>query len=66
MILPQEIIAFCSSEFYLPDMAALTIELRPQETQRSFNLRHWAELAADPELAKIEGRIETDRHGHII
>src|SRR5947209_3102308 len=25
-----------------------------------------AELAADRELAKVEGRIETDRHGHII
>src|SRR5438105_15484047 len=47
-------------------MATLTIELPPQETQRSFNLRHWAELLNDPELAKIEGRIETDRHGHII
>jgi len=29
-------------------------------------LRRWAELCADPELAKIEGRVETDRHGHII
>lgn len=47
-------------------MATLTIELPPQETQRSFNLRHWAKLLDDPELAKIEGRIETDRHGHII
>ena len=47
-------------------MATLTIELQSQETQRSFNLRHWAELLEDPELAKIEGRIETDRHGHII
>src|SRR5438552_10343619 len=47
-------------------MATLTIELRPQEAQRTFNLRHWAELLDDPELAKIEGRIETDRHGHII
>src|SRR5438477_5626551 len=47
-------------------MATLTIELPPQKTQRSFNLRHWAELLEDHELAKIEGRIETDRHGHII
>ena len=47
-------------------MATLTIELPPQETQRRFNLRHWAELLEDHELAKIEGRIETDRHGHII
>jgi len=53
-------------ELYLARMATLTIELPPQGTQRSFNLRHWAELLNDPELAKIEGRIETDRHGHII
>jgi Uma2 family endonuclease len=29
-------------------------------------LRRWAELLADRELAKFEGRVETDRHGHII
>ena len=44
----------------------MTIELPPRQALRSFNLRHWAELVDDPELAKIEGRIETDRHGHII
>ena len=47
-------------------MATLTIQLPPQQSQRSFNLRHWAELIEDSELAKIQGRIETDRHGHII
>ncbi len=47
-------------------MASLTIELRPQELQTEFNLRRWAELLEDPELARIEGRIETDRHGRII
>ena len=47
-------------------MARLTIELPPQRTQTDFNLRRWAELLADPEMAKIEGRIETDRYGHII
>jgi Uma2 family endonuclease len=30
------------------------------------NLRRWAELVADRQLARFEGRIETDRHGHII
>ncbi len=44
----------------------MTIELPPHDTQTDFNLRRWAELLADRELAKIEGRIETDRHGHII
>ena len=29
-------------------------------------MRRWAELLADPELARFEGRIETDRYGHII
>jgi len=44
----------------------LTIELPEQQAQTAFNLRRWQELLADPELAKVEGRIETDRHGHII
>lgn len=40
--------------------------LPPQPSQTETNLRRWAELLKDPELARIEGRIETDRHGHII
>ena len=44
----------------------LTIELPAQASQTAFNERRWTELAADPALAKIEGRIETDRHGQII
>ena len=47
-------------------MPTLTIELPEHEAQTVFNLRRWAELLADPELAKFEGRIETDRHGHIV
>jgi Uma2 family endonuclease len=47
-------------------MAILTIELPVHQEQRTFNLRRWAELLADRELAKIEGRIETDRYGRII
>jgi len=47
-------------------MATLTLELPPQKTQTAFNLRRWAELQSDREVAKVEGRIETDRHGHII
>src|SRR5882762_6901489 len=47
-------------------MATLTLELQPQRTQTALNLSRWAELLADRELARIEGRIETDRHGHII
>jgi Uma2 family endonuclease len=47
-------------------MSVLTIELQPQPAQTEFNLRRWSELLEDRALAKIEGRIETDRHGHII
>ena len=47
-------------------MPTLTIELPQHQTQTVFNLRRWAELLADPVLARFEGRIETDRHGHII
>src|SRR5947208_1423892 len=47
-------------------MATLTLELPPHKAQTAFNLRRWAELLADRELTKVEGRIETDRHGHII
>lgn len=47
-------------------MSTLTIELPSQRTQTEFNLRRWAELLADPEMRKIVGRVETDRHGQII
>ncbi len=42
-------------------MATLTLELPPHKTQTTFNLLRWSELLADPELTKVEGRIETDR-----
>ena len=47
-------------------MATLTIKLPSHEAQTEFNLRRWDELLADPEVAKIEGRVETDRYGHVI
>ena len=47
-------------------MATLTISLPPRPAQTAFNLRRWEELLADAELAKVEGRIETDRHGHVL
>src|SRR5215207_134920 len=47
-------------------MATLTLELPPHKTQTAFNLRRWAEVLADPELTRFEGRVETDRHGRII
>jgi Uma2 family endonuclease len=45
---------------------SLNITLPSQESQTEANMRRWEELLQDPELARFEGRIETDRHGHII
>ncbi|HMJ66819.1 MAG TPA: Uma2 family endonuclease [Candidatus Binatia bacterium] len=47
-------------------MATLTIELPPQKAQTAFNLRRWAEVLKDPEWAKYDWRIETDRYGYVI
>ena len=47
-------------------MPSLTVELPPQETLTAQNLARWAEVIADPRLARVEGRIETDRFGHVI
>ena len=51
-------------------MPTLTIDLPLQENQTAFNLRCWSRLRTDPhirsDLAKVRGRIETDRHGHVI
>lgn len=55
-----------SSTPYRTGMSRLTIQLPSQLAQREFNFRRWAELLADPGLARIEGRVETDRFGHMI
>jgi Uma2 family endonuclease len=51
-------------------MPALTIKLPVRGDQTEFNLRRWGEMTGDTalgrELARIEGRIETDRHGRVI
>jgi Uma2 family endonuclease len=44
----------------------LTIELPAIEGLTAFNVRRWHEVLADPLLAKLPHRIETDRHGHIV
>jgi Uma2 family endonuclease len=44
----------------------LTIKLRASEGQTEFNIERWRELGADPDLARLPYRIETDRHGHIL
>jgi Uma2 family endonuclease len=45
---------------------ALTIQLPAHRDQAGYNLARWAEIQSDPELAKLEYRIETDRLGRII
>jgi len=43
-----------------------TIDLPDIEDQHAFNLAVWEKAIADPELARIEFRIETDRYGNYI
>ena len=45
---------------------ALAIQLTPHQEQTDFNLSTWEKILADPELATLNQRIETDRHGNII
>jgi hypothetical protein len=40
--------------------------MRSLADQHQFNLRRWAELVADPKLADLPNKIETDRDGDII
>ncbi len=42
------------------------IQLPDKIPQTAFNLKRWEEMCADPELARIERRLETDRFGRII
>ena len=35
-------------------------------SQTAFNLQRWSELVADRELAKVQGRVETDRTGRVV
>ena len=44
----------------------VTIELPDLKSQSSFNLARWQEILADPRLATLPERIETDRHGRIV
>jgi Uma2 family endonuclease len=44
----------------------LVIDLPPRKEQLAFNRRRWSEICADPELAKLPGKIESNAHGHIL
>ena len=45
---------------------SITIELPDLASQTSFNVARWTEILADPELARLPYRIETDQYGHIL
>jgi Uma2 family endonuclease len=47
-------------------MSELVIDLAPDREQTEFNFERWAEIQDDPQLDDWIGRIETDRHGHVI
>jgi Uma2 family endonuclease len=47
-------------------MSSVTLEFRPREEQTAFNLRRWDEILSEPAWFKVDGRIETDRHGRIL
>ena len=44
----------------------ITIELPDLAPQTRFNLARWSEILADPQLAKLPYRIETDQHGYLV
>src|SRR5215475_3161886 len=47
-------------------MSELVIDLAPDREQTEFNFERWAEIQEDPQWDAWIGRIETDRHGHVI
>lgn len=44
----------------------ITIELPDLASQTRFNLARWSEILADPQLAKLPYRIETDQYGYLV
>ena len=42
------------------------LEIPGVEDQEAFNLERWREVLDDPDVAKVEGRVETNRFGEII
>jgi hypothetical protein len=44
----------------------ITLELPDLKSQTRFNLARWTGILADPFLAKIPNRIESDRHGRVV
>lgn len=44
----------------------LVIDLPPREEQLAFNRRRWEAVCADPAVADLPGRVETNAHGSLI
>ncbi len=42
------------------------LDLPEIRDRHAFNLARWKEICANPELLKVEGRIESDAFGHIL
>jgi hypothetical protein len=71
---PQPVDSRCASKtksspgrkFGLSFPVLITIELPDLASQTRFNLARWSEILADPELAKLPYRIETDQHGNLV
>jgi Uma2 family endonuclease len=59
-------LAPCHAFAYRFRMSGVLAQLPEVFDQESFNLERWSELAADPMLAALDGRIETNRFGQII
>ncbi len=56
--------AIALGAIFLPMLA--TLKLPTIKDQRAFNLKCWEAVCADPDLASLEYRIETDRFGKIL
>lgn len=44
----------------------VTLDLPEIRDRHAFNLARWKEICADPQLHKVEGRVQSDAHGHIL
>ncbi|HUF60980.1 MAG TPA: Uma2 family endonuclease [Verrucomicrobiales bacterium] len=44
----------------------LTVQLPPRQEQLARNRQRWTEVMADPSLARLPHRIETNRHGQVL
>lgn len=42
------------------------LDLPEIRDRHAFNLERWREICADPEVGRLEGRVESDAHGHVL